>query len=231
MCGPATGGLIVSQWTSRHLDLPSVFAEHAKEEGYTPETAGDGPLRAPFVLRRGYDQAVRGKRVLVVDDVINTGLSVRETADAVRGPGARWPRWARCARAATPRPATWAATASSTSPRSTSPPGRRGLRPVPPGVPVNTRYAHGADFLAQQAAGWPAVQPIPLHPEDRAILALECDTVAGHTCKVAVLGRPAPPVDALARSIGERLAAVPALTRRLGGTDTSPRGWRTRGSA
>jgi diacylglycerol O-acyltransferase len=66
------------------------------------------------------------------------------------------------------------------------------------------------------------VQPIPLHPEDRAILALECDTVAGHTCKVAVLGEPAPAVEALARSIGGRVAAVPALTRRLGGTGDEP---------
>ena len=39
------------------------------------------------MLRRGYDEAVRGKRVLVVDDVVNTGLSVRETADAVRDAG------------------------------------------------------------------------------------------------------------------------------------------------
>ena len=87
VCGPATGGLIVAQWVAHHLRLPALFAEHAKEEGYVPAHAGEGPLRAPFVLRRGYDQAVRGKRVLVVDDVVNTGLSVRETADAVRAAG------------------------------------------------------------------------------------------------------------------------------------------------
>jgi orotate phosphoribosyltransferase len=33
VCGPATGGLIVSQWTAHHLRLPSVFAEHAKQHG------------------------------------------------------------------------------------------------------------------------------------------------------------------------------------------------------
>jgi diacylglycerol O-acyltransferase len=63
---------------------------------------------------------------------------------------------------------------------------------------------------------------MPLEPEDRAILALECATVAGHTCKVAVLGDPAPSTDALARSVEERLAAVPALTRRLGGDEREP---------
>ena len=95
----------VSQWTAHHLDRPSVFAEHAKEQGYDPKRVAEGPRRAPFVLKRGYDEAVKGRRALVVDDVVNTGLSVRETAGAAEG------------------------------------------------VPVNTRYAHGADFLAQQAGG------------------------------------------------------------------------------
>ncbi len=30
---------------------------------------------------------MRGKRILVVDDAVNTGESVRETCDAVRGAG------------------------------------------------------------------------------------------------------------------------------------------------
>ena len=28
VCGPATGGLIVSQWTAHHLGVPSLFAQH-----------------------------------------------------------------------------------------------------------------------------------------------------------------------------------------------------------
>lgn len=87
VCGPATRGLVVSQWTAHHLGVPSVFAEHAKEQGYTPQTAGDGPLRAPFVLARGYDRLVDGARVIVVDDVVNTGHSVRETVETVTGAG------------------------------------------------------------------------------------------------------------------------------------------------
>jgi orotate phosphoribosyltransferase len=61
VCGPATGGLIVSQWTAHHLGLPSVFADHGKEHGYDPAeaTGGPGPLCPPFVLKRGYDRAVR----------------------------------------------------------------------------------------------------------------------------------------------------------------------------
>lgn len=154
VCGPATGGLIVAQWTAHHLGLPALFAEHAKEEGYVPEHAGEGPLRAPFVLRRGYDDAVRDKRVLVVDDVVNTGLSVRETADAVRAAGGE------------------VVTVACLCTRGNAAAGDTGcddfvwltevLVPSWPqqdcplchdGVPVNTQYAHGADFLAQQAAG------------------------------------------------------------------------------
>src|SRR5437764_8633160 len=30
VCGPATGGLIVSQWTAHHLGIPSLFADHDK---------------------------------------------------------------------------------------------------------------------------------------------------------------------------------------------------------
>ena len=59
--------------------------------------------------------------------------------------------------------------------------------------------------------------PIPLGPEDRAILALESPTIAGHTCKVVRLGGAPLDVDALRARIAERIALAPALTRRLGG--------------
>lgn len=80
---PATGGLIVSQWTAHALGVLSVFAEHS---GQTSAASGE-PLRGPFILRRGYDKAVSGKRVVVVDDVINTGLALRQTVEAVRQSG------------------------------------------------------------------------------------------------------------------------------------------------
>lgn len=76
LCGPATGGLIVAQWTARALNLPAVFAEHDAPRG--------SELRGPFALHRGYDRFVQGKRVLVVDDVVSSGHSIRQTAEAVR---------------------------------------------------------------------------------------------------------------------------------------------------
>ena len=66
------------------------------------------------------------------------------------------------------------------------------------------------------------MEALPLSSEDRAILELESATVAGHTCKVIVLGPPTPDIDALRAVIHERLVAAPALERRLGGTDAAP---------
>jgi diacylglycerol O-acyltransferase / wax synthase len=68
---------------------------------------------------------------------------------------------------------------------------------------------------------------IPLGPEDRAILDLECRTIAGHTCKVVRLAPGAAgdvDVVRLRERVGERIALAPALTRRLGGTARCP-GW------
>jgi hypothetical protein len=63
--------------------------------------------------------------------------------------------------------------------------------------------------------------PIPLGPEDRAILDLECRAVAGHTCKVVRLGSALDLAQLRAR-VAEGLAHTPALTRRLGGTAKEP---------
>jgi hypothetical protein len=61
-----------------------------------------------------------------------------------------------------------------------------------------------------------APAPIPLQPEDLAVLALEGETVVGHTCKLVLLGGGAPDADALRRSVAGRLHRAPALTLRLG---------------
>jgi diacylglycerol O-acyltransferase len=66
---------------------------------------------------------------------------------------------------------------------------------------------------------------IALGPEDRAILDLECPTIAGHTCKVVRLAPEAGRrLDAarLRERVADRIELAPALTRRLGGTRHAP---------
>ena len=69
--GPTTGGVILAFDTARQLGTRGLFAEKQ----------GEGR-----VLRRDFTISP-GERVLVVDDVLTTGKSVRETLDAVRALG------------------------------------------------------------------------------------------------------------------------------------------------
>ena len=62
----------------------------------------------------------------------------------------------------------------------------------------------------------PGVQAIPLQPEDRAILDLEDETVAGHTCKVIRLGEGAPDLGELRSLVADRIEAAPELLWSLG---------------
>jgi len=69
-----------------------------------------------------------------------------------------------------------------------------------------------------------AVAPdeIPLCDEDRAILALECATVVGHTCKIIGLAPDGADVEAIRARIAARLDSAPVLTRKLGGGPNEP---------
>ena len=69
--GPALGGVIVSYEIARFLGVRALFTERH-----------DGRMK----LRRGFAM-IPGERVLVVEDVVTTGLSAREAAEAVRAQG------------------------------------------------------------------------------------------------------------------------------------------------
>jgi orotate phosphoribosyltransferase len=77
--GPTTGGVLLAFETARQLEpmlrrpLRAAFAE--------PAAGGAG--RA---LRRGWEVAA-DERVVLVDDILTTGASLLETADAVRAAG------------------------------------------------------------------------------------------------------------------------------------------------
>lgn len=69
---PAIGGIIPGYETARHLGLPAVYTERVEGQ---------------FELRRGFELA-RGERVIVVEDIVSTGLSIRECIDCLRRLGA-----------------------------------------------------------------------------------------------------------------------------------------------
>jgi orotate phosphoribosyltransferase len=68
---PALGGIVIGQEVGRALGVRAIFAERQ-----------DGAL----TLRRGFFLS-RGERVLVVEDVVTTGGSTRETIDVARAAG------------------------------------------------------------------------------------------------------------------------------------------------
>lgn len=69
--GPAIGGLIPAYETSRHLKVPAIWVE--REQG-------------TFRLRRF--EIEKGARVVIVEDIVTTGLSIRETIACLRELGA-----------------------------------------------------------------------------------------------------------------------------------------------
>lgn len=69
--GPAIGGLIPAYETSRHLGVPAIWVERENGE---------------FRLRRF--ELEKGARVVIVEDIVTTGLSIRETITCLEAIGA-----------------------------------------------------------------------------------------------------------------------------------------------
>ncbi len=72
VAGPTTGGVILAYEVGRQLGIRGIFAENK-----------DGGGR---VFKRGFN-IKQGERVLLVDDILTTGSSVREVITAVKEKG------------------------------------------------------------------------------------------------------------------------------------------------
>lgn len=69
---PAVGGIIPGYETSRHLGVPAIFTER---------------VNGVFGLRRSFS-VEPGEKVIIVEDIVSTGLSIRECIEAIKALGA-----------------------------------------------------------------------------------------------------------------------------------------------
>lgn len=79
VAGPALGGIILSQWTAFHLSR----LQHKNIFGVYTEKDDQGKQ----IFRRGYDQLIKGKKVLIVEDLTTTGGSVAQVVTSVEQAG------------------------------------------------------------------------------------------------------------------------------------------------
>lgn len=81
VAAPALGGIILSQWTAHwlsrltHREVLGVYTEKDAEKNQ--------------IFTRGYDKLVKGKRVLVIEDLTTTGGSVRKVVGTVHAAGGK----------------------------------------------------------------------------------------------------------------------------------------------
>jgi orotate phosphoribosyltransferase len=69
---PAVGGIIPGYETARHLGVPAIYTER---------------VEGKFQLRRNFSVAP-GEKVIVVEDIVSTGLSILECVEAIQALGA-----------------------------------------------------------------------------------------------------------------------------------------------
>lgn len=78
VAAPAMGGVILSQWTAYYLseikgkEVLSVYAEKKNDR---------------LTFTRGYDKYVKGKKILVVEDLTTTGGSLKAVVDLAKEHG------------------------------------------------------------------------------------------------------------------------------------------------
>lgn len=81
--GPVIGGVALSQWVSHHLNCRRSSGETLS---LYAEKEGEGKDKN-FVIKRGYDLFIPGKKVLVVEDLLTTGDSARKVVECVKALG------------------------------------------------------------------------------------------------------------------------------------------------
>ncbi len=81
---PAIGDVILSQWVTDHLTYLKGGPYGGRVLSVYAEKAEDGKT---FIIKRGYDKLIPGKKVLVVEDILTTGGSAKKVIEATRALG------------------------------------------------------------------------------------------------------------------------------------------------
>ncbi len=84
---PALGGIILSQWVAYYLSELSGKEILALYTEKIPDSSMPGENNQVF--RRGYDKFVKGKNVLIIEDITTTGGSVIKVIKSVRNAGGK----------------------------------------------------------------------------------------------------------------------------------------------
>lgn len=145
--GPVVGGALMSQWVAYHLEIltgNTVLALYA-------DKVEDKRGNVSFVFKRGYDAFISGKNILVVEDNLTTGGSVKQVVTLSRehegyvvGVGALCNRGGVTAEQVGCVPYLF----SLANVRMENyPPGE--CRLCKDGVPINTKIGKGAEFVAK----------------------------------------------------------------------------------
>lgn len=91
---PALGGIVLAQWVAFHLSKFKAQDSKVKTEVlavYTEKDKGTQSSGAESnqIFTRGYDKYVANKNVLVVEDIVTTGVSVRKVVSTVKEVGGK----------------------------------------------------------------------------------------------------------------------------------------------
>lgn len=85
---PAMGGIILGQWTAYHIsklknkDILSTYTE--KDKGSFSSAA-----ESNHIFTKGNEKYVIGKKVLIVEDIVTTGISIKKVVKAVQYAGGK----------------------------------------------------------------------------------------------------------------------------------------------
>jgi orotate phosphoribosyltransferase len=146
--GQAPEGALLAQLVARYLmeeknngeEVASIYAEH--------------PVVGKFFLKRGFDRLIAGKRVGLLEDVVNTGESITEIIALARQHGATVVRVdALCNRGGvTPETLDVPVFSALMNIKMEAWPAPCPLCLANPPVPINTQYGKGAAYLEERAA-------------------------------------------------------------------------------